>query len=34
MTAVEASPPAHVEWTNEKLGDKVGEDQRLPETMD
>ena len=25
--------PAHAEWTNEKPGDKVGEDQRLPEEM-
>ena len=25
--------PAHAEWTNEKPGDKVGEDQRLPGKM-
>ena len=25
--------PAHAEWTNEKPGDKVGEDQRLPGEM-
>jgi len=25
--------PAHPEWTNEKPGDKVGQDQRLPGEM-
>ena len=25
--------PAHAEWTNEKAGDKVGEDQRLAGEM-
>jgi hypothetical protein len=25
--------PAHAEWTNEKPGDKVGQDQRLPGKM-
>ncbi len=32
MTAIEflGLDPAHAEWTNEKPGDKVGQDQRLP----
>ena len=35
MTAIDSCglDPAHAEWTNDKPGDKVGQDQRLARKM-